>query len=328
MNNFADIKGNEGLINNLKNSIDNNKVNHAYIFEGSKGMGKLTVAKAFAKTLNCQKGLNESCNQCVSCSTFDSNNNPDIIYITHQKAGITVEDVRKQILQEVVIKPYNSRYKIFIIPDADKMNVQAQNAFLKSLEEPPEYAKFLLLCENSSKMLVTILSRCVVLKLKPLGTNEIAKYIENKLSIDSDNALLYSIYSQGSIGRAMELATSEKFRDNRNKAIDTVNSLESCDLIGMYKLSDTFKDIEKQDCDEILEDMYLLYRDALVLKTAGNKYIYQKDIEEVIVKIANMSAAALIKICEAINITRNNLNFSNANKQMALESLFFKIKEK
>lgn len=328
MNNFKDVLGNENLINNLKNSIAHDRVNHAYIFEGAKGMGKLTIAKAFAKALNCYEGSSDACNNCAGCKSFDTDNNPDVIYVTHEKSNISVDDVRLQILQKVVVKPYNCRYKIFIIPDADRMNIQAQNAFLKSLEEPPAYAKFLLLCENSNKFLTTILSRCVLFKLRPLPEFKVADFVAKKLNIEQDEAELYASYAQGNIGRAITMASSEEFADNRNKAINLASELEICDMIKLYKLADTFKDFDKEQCDAILENMFLLYRDALVYKSTGHKKnIIQKDILAVIEKIADVSSYRLINRCEAINITRNNININNANKQMAIEALFFKIKE-
>lgn len=328
MNGFNDILGNEKLINNLKNSITHDRVNHAYIFEGGKGMGKLSIAKAFAKALNCYEGGADSCNKCKSCVSFDSDNNPDIIYVTHQKTNITVDDVRLQILQQAAVKPYNCNYKIFIIADADKMNVQAQNAFLKSLEEPPSYAKFLLLCENSSKFLNTILSRCVLFKLRPVPDFQVAAYVAKRLNIDIERAELYASYSQGNIGRAITIADSDEFRENRNKAIELISQLEKCDMIGLYKLADSLKDCDKAVCDEILENMFLLYRDALVYKSTGSKKkIIQKDITDTVINISKVSTARLINRCEAINNTRNNINSNNANKQMAIEALFFKIKE-
>lgn len=329
MNNFKDILGNERLISNLKNSIAHDTVNHAYIFEGERGMGKKTIAKAFAKLLNCYEGKTEPCEKCSSCLSFDSDNNPDVIYVTRSKSAITVDDVRTQIIRNVSIKPYNCRYKIFIIQDADRMNVQAQNAFLKSLEEPPIYAKFLLLCENSNKFLDTIISRCVLFKLRPIPQLKVADYLKNKTDLTNEEAVLYASYSQGNIGKALVMAQSEEFKDNRNIAINAVSELDSCDMIGLYKLADSFKDYDKAKCDEILENMFLLYRDALVYKMTGSKKnVIQKDIFYVVEKISKTFSAALINSCEAINITRNNINISNANKQMAIEALFFKIKEK
>lgn len=328
MNNFSNIIGNENLISNLKSSITHDRVNHAYIFEGSKGMGKLTIAKAFAKALNCFEDDPEKCSGCYSCTSFDTNNNPDVIYVTHEKSNITVDDVRTQILQQVIVKPYSCRYKIFIIADADKMNIQAQNAFLKNLEEPPEYAKFLLLCENSNKFLTTILSRCVLFKLRPLPAFRVTDYITRNMGMDNETAMLYASYSQGNIGRAKVLIESEEFKENRNIAMNVVSELEKCDLIGLYRLADKFKDYDKIKCDEILENMFMLYRDALVLKSTGSKKnIIQKDIFDAVKTVSSVNTSRLINRCESINTTRNNLNLNNANKQMAIEALFFKIKE-
>ena len=292
------------------------------------GIGKSTIAKAFAKTLNCEEGGTESCGHCTSCKTFDEDNNPDIIYVTHDKKDITVSDVRNQILKNITIKPYRNRYKIFIIPEADKMNILAQNAFLKTLEEPPEYGIFLLLCENYNKFLVTILSRCIMFKLHPLPYNAVADYLVKNMDLTQDVSQLYSIYSQGSIGKALELANSDEFRDIRDTAIETAVKLEDADMIELYSLVDILKE-QKGFIDKILEIMYLMYRDALVMKQTGSqKNIIQKDKipqTEIVAKKATISQ--LINRCDAINDTRFKLSH-NGNTQLLLETLFFKIKEK
>lgn len=327
-NNFSQIVGHKEIIDHLKTSIAHKRINHAYIFDGVYGIGKSTIAKAFAKTLNCEEGGTESCGHCTSCKTFDEDNNPDIIYVTHDKKDITVSDVRNQILKNITIKPYRNRYKIFIIPEADKMNILAQNAFLKTFEEPPEYGIFLLLCENYNKFLVTILSRCIMFKLHPLPYNAVADYLVKNMDLTQDVSQLYSIYSQGSIGKALELANSDEFRDIRDTAIETAVKLEDADMIELYSLVDILKE-QKGFIDKILEIMYLMYRDALVMKSTGSqKNIIQKDKipqTEIIAKKATISQ--LINRCDAINDTRFKLSH-NGNTQLLLETLFFKIKEK
>lgn len=326
--NFNSIVGHSSIIEHLQNSIVNNRVNHAYIFNGIKGIGKATIAKVFAKTLNCEVGGKDPCCTCVSCKTFDNDNNPDIIYVTHKKKDITVDDIRTQILQTIAVKPYRNRYKIYIIPDADKMNIQAQNALLKTLEEPPEYGILLLLCENYNKFLVTILSRCIMFKLHPLPYDMVAEYIAKITELSKEQASLFSIYAQGSIGKALELAQSEEFRDIRDTAVDTVINIENADMIELYRIIDKLKD-EKQSLDTILEIMYLVYRDALVIKQTGDTaFVIQKDKLNVTNEICNRTTAEqLLKRCSAINETRNNINHYG-NTQLLLETLFFKIKER
>lgn len=326
--NFSQITGHNKIIEHLQSSILHNRINHAYIFDGIKGIGKMTLAKAFAKALNCEEGGTDACNCCISCKTFDEDNNPDIIYVTHQKKDITVSDVREQIVKNITLKPYRNKYKIFIIPEADKMNILAQNAFLKTLEEPPEYGIFLLLCENYNKFLITILSRCIMFKLHPLPYDMVRDYIVKNMNVPYEQAQLYSTYSQGSIGKAIELINSEEFRDIRDIGIETALKLEDGDMTELYRLVDVLRE-QKSSLDRILEIMYLVYRDALVIKeTRTTDRVIQKDKLMQTETIAEKATEAqLIKRCEAINDTRNRLN-RNGNSQLLLETLFFKIKEK
>ena len=133
MSTFADIYGHDKIKEHLQKSIELDKVSHAYIFNGGLGAGKKTIAKLFAKTLQCEKHGIEPCNECHSCIQADSSNQPDIIWIRHEKPGsIGVDDIREQLIGDMQIKPYSSRYKIYIIDEAEKLTVQAQNALLKS----------------------------------------------------------------------------------------------------------------------------------------------------------------------------------------------------
>ena len=131
-NEFEDVKGQDGIVRTLKNQIEADRIGHAYLFCGTRGTGKTTVAKIFAKALQCEaEGDNKPCNKCHSCIQTESGNQPDIIWVRHEKpASIGVDDVRDQIISDMLIKPYSSRYKIYIIDEAEKLTVQAQNALL------------------------------------------------------------------------------------------------------------------------------------------------------------------------------------------------------
>ena len=169
MPNFEEIIGHKQMIEHLKNAIQLDKVSHAYIFEGEKGCGRKTVAEAFAAALQCehQKEGTDACGTCKSCRQAASKNHPDIIHIVHEKPNsIGVEEIRQQVVNDIQIKPYNGKYKIYIISEAEKMTAQAQNALLKTIEEPPAYGIIILLTDNASSLLPTILSRCVVLSMK------------------------------------------------------------------------------------------------------------------------------------------------------------------
>ena len=150
MSGFQDIVGHKQIIEHLKNAEKLNKVSHAYIFSGEKSSGKKLLASRFAELLQCEGEGEKPCGKCRSCRQAESGNHPDIIRITHEKPNtISVDDIREQLVGDVQIKPYQSKYKIYIVPDAEKMNVQAQNALLKTIEEPPAYAVILFLTTNA-----------------------------------------------------------------------------------------------------------------------------------------------------------------------------------
>ena len=167
MGSFKDVVGHKDIINYIRNAVTENKVSHAYILNGERGSGKKMLANLFATTLLCEEQGPDPCNACHSCHQAESGNHPDIIRVTHEKPNtISVDDIRRQVNEDIQIKPYQGPYKIYIIAEADLMTVQAQNALLKTIEEPPAYAVIFLLTENAEALLPTITSRCVMLKLR------------------------------------------------------------------------------------------------------------------------------------------------------------------
>ena len=146
---FNNIIGHEEVIRHLKNAIETGKVSHSYIFTGEPGSGKKLLAGTFAATLQCEEQGTEPCQKCDSCKKAMGKNHPDIIMVNHEKPGtITIDEIRDQLIHDIDIRPYYSPYKIYIVADADLMTPQAQNALLKTIEEPPKYAVIILLTSN------------------------------------------------------------------------------------------------------------------------------------------------------------------------------------
>lgn len=132
MGTFKDVVGHKDIINYIRNAVREDKVSHAYILNGERGAGKKMLANLFAATLLCEKGGPDPCNECHSCRQAESGNHPDIIKVTHEKPNsISVDDIREQVNNTIMIKPYQGPYKVYIIPQADMMTTQAQNALLK-----------------------------------------------------------------------------------------------------------------------------------------------------------------------------------------------------
>ena len=199
---FHDICGNESLISHLQTALRLKSISHAYILNGEDGSGKRLIATAFTAALECSLGGDEPCGHCSSCMQMISGNHPDVSFITHEKSVISVDDIREQLNQLVLIKPYSSAYKVFIIDEAEKMNDQAQNALLKTLEEPPEYAVIFLLTNNENSLLETIRSRCVKLDTRPLPKEQIRAYLMEHLSLPDYQADLAATFSCGNLGEA------------------------------------------------------------------------------------------------------------------------------
>lgn len=155
---FSEIIGHEDIIQHFKRSIEMGKVSQGYIINGEEGSGKKTLTRAIIKTLECEEGGTEPCCKCKSCKQMDTDNQPDVTWVTHDKPNvISVEEIRDQVNKDITIKPYSSRYKIYVIDDAQLLNANAQNALLKTIEEPPEYAIIFLLTSNIDKILPTII---------------------------------------------------------------------------------------------------------------------------------------------------------------------------
>lgn len=225
MKNFEDVVGHKRIIDHLKNAITRRKPSHAYIFHGEDGCGKRLVADIFAAGLLCESDGRKPCGKCRSCLQYESANHPDVIRVTHEKTGIGVDDIRSQLVNEMQIKPYNSDYKIFIVDEAEKMNEQAQNALLKTLEEPPEYGVIILLSENINAFLDTIVSRAVSLAFLPAGRDEIIRFLMEKKQIPDYQARIAAACSGGNPGLAYRWADSEEFAEHREKSLEILRKI-------------------------------------------------------------------------------------------------------
>ena len=326
---FEQIKGNQRMIQNLKTALAHHTVSHAYLFAGGEGMGKKLMANTFAKGLECEDEKEKPCGRCSSCRVFESRNHPDVLYVTPSggKKSIGVEDIRRQVVEEASLKPYRYAYKVFVIDQADTMTVQAQNALLKTLEEPPAYCVFLLLARNMDKLLDTVLSRCVVVKLRPLPHWQVSEAIAQKCGLPKEQADVLAEYAQGSIGRGLSAAQSESFHAMREDVAQWLCCVKEKDKVSLLELA---KDMEryKDNSQDMLELMYLWYRDVFVYQcTAQPQRIIQQDKKEQIISQAGeISADGLAAQLEAVWEAKNALS-QNANVALTLEVMLMKLKE-
>ncbi len=325
---FQDIIGQDQLKEHLMNAIQNDKVGHAYIINGDRYCGKEFVAGVFSMALQCEADGVEPCQVCHSCKQALSMNQPDIIRVTHEKPGsIGVDDIRSQVTSDIQIKPYSSKRKVYIISEGEKMTQQAQNALLKTLEEPPEYAVILILTTNVNALLPTIISRAVVLNMKPVEDSLVKKFLMKTVEIPDYKADLCVAFARGNLGKAKLLASSEEFDHIREDAVTLLKYIKDMEIgeivsaikkIGEYKL----------EINDYLDLISIWYRDVLLFKATNdvNHLIFKEEIQY-IKKVADKSAYEGIEtIIEALDKAKNRLN-ANVNFDLTMELLLMTIKE-
>ncbi len=325
---FEDIIGHEQIIEHLQNAIELDKVSHAYILNGEKGSGKMLLADAFALTLQCEKQDRIPCLKCHSCRQALSGNQPDIIHVTHEKPGvITVDEIRSQLVNDIQVKPYSSPKKIYIIDEADLMNPQAQNAILKTIEEPPSYGVIIMLTSNSSSLLPTILSRCVQLNIKPVKDSVLKRYLMERLKVPDYKADLSIAFARGNVGKAVKLAQSENFDVIKQDALNMLRYLEDMEL---YEVIEWVKKITeyKLEINDFLDILTVWFRDVLLFKATNdvNMLIFKDEVGEIKRRAARSSYGGLEEIVNSIEKAKVRLN-ANVNFDLTIELLLLTIKE-
>ena len=329
MSRFVDIVGQEQLKEHLENAIKLNKVSHAYIINGERNAGKEFIAKTFAMALQCENlQETEPCQECHSCKQAQSGNHPDIIFISHEKPGtIGVEDIRRQINGDVAIKPYSGPKKIYIMNEGEKMTVQAQNALLKTLEEPPEYAVILILTTNVDTLLPTILSRCVVLNMKPVRDAQIKSFLMEHMGIPDYKADICVAFARGNVGKARLLAKSEEFDKVKEEALSllkNINEMELNEIVAAIKKINEYK----LDVNDYMDILSIWYRDVLLFKAThdANHLIFREEIPY-IRRVADKSTyEGIEKIIDALEKSKQRLT-TNVNFDLTMELLMLTIKE-
>ena len=219
------------MIEHFQNALKSGQVGHAYIINGERSSGKEFIAKVFAQALQCEQGGINPCGACHACKQAVSGNHPDIIKVMHEKPNtIGVEDIRTYVNNDIVVKPYSGKYKIYIINEGEKMTVQAQNALLKTLEEPPAYGVIIILTTNLEAMLPTILSRSIVLNMKPVSDQLVKSYLMEYLQIPEYKADVCVAFARGNVGKAKALAVSEEFDNIKTEAVTLLKYIREMEI--------------------------------------------------------------------------------------------------
>lgn len=260
---FENIVGNEKNKKILEDIIIKNKVANAYMFIGQESIGKFLFAKEFAKAILC---LNENkpCNKCKSCLELDNSNNPDLTIIEPDGNNVKIEQIR-ELNRKVVEKPIVSNKKVYIINDGQNITKEAQNALLKTLEEPPEYVTIILITTSESAFLPTIKSRCTKINFNKLAKEEMLKILKSKYNYQNIADMVYKT-SSGSINKSIQIIERQSEFENINKVFSDLENISIIDLINSKE--EVFK--EKEEINNTLDYIITIFFDKI---KSNNKYI-------------------------------------------------------
>ena len=332
---LTDVVANERLRNRLGDELKANKLSHAYILSGERGFGKHTLALHLAAALACEQKENTHkplpCLDCPACRKILSGNSPDIIYVNRgDKATLGIDPIR-ELRQDVYIPPNDLSVKVYIIEEAHLMTHQAQNAFLLTLEEPPAYVLFLLLCENPSLLLETVRSRAPVLRMEPIPNELILQHIcakvpEAKRMWESDKEALSEIVvaADGSIGRALELLDPKLFKplfEQREIARTFARLCASPKNAGETMRFLNSLASKRDELIAQLSTVLFCLRDLLLCKQTENAPLcFFSDREEAASLAYSFTTPALIALCDSVGETVDRLR-ANANVRLTITAM-------
>jgi DNA polymerase III subunit delta' len=333
---FGRILGQTQPKQTLKNALQNNSVAHAYLFYGQESIGKKHTAIEFAKTLNCPKSTeDECCDECLSCRKIENRTHPDFFFIEPLKstpatreAAIKIEPIR-ELQRKLAFHPYEGKVKVAVIDDADLMNPQAANSFLKTLEEPPSGTVLVLVSSHPFKLLPTLISRCQAIKFQPLTPENIKIILKETMTevvIEENDLNFRTLRSRGSVQKAM----TEDITDIINIRQEIVNLLETVSFDRMDIVFSHAKSWARQSdqWEMIFNEMMELVRDIAFFRSGcSESEVRNRDIAYKLIPLASKrSLKSWIEVFYTIHTTQLALS-GNANAQLFFENMLINFCE-
>jgi DNA polymerase-3 subunit delta' len=320
----------------LERARRNNRVAHAYLFFGPDGVGKERVAFAFARALNCAAEENPPCGSCESCRKIEKLSHPDVRLVAperelvdrglieREKGGLPSAQIKNAQLDELSDlfrhRPYLGRWKVVVVVDADRMNANSQNRFLKTLEEPSADSVIILVTAHPEALLPTVRSRCQSLAFGPLATDQVSRFLKRKHALDDDRARVLAAMAQGSLGRAEAIARGDVLQD-RDGLVEGFARVLQGDLADVLDLAEEYSQ-GRDRAEDALNLLEIWCRDLLLCKLGvPARLLVNQDRRQVVAdQAAGYSPRRLLAWIESIRRTRDGFRV-NANPKMALESL-------
>ena len=317
------IVGHEQIITQLRHAIQSSRIAGAYLFVGPAGVGKETVAVHFAKSINCLEPGENPCGACISCRKTDAGNHPDLQIVGPSGAWIRIDQIR-ELQKRIVFRPLEGVRKIAILREAERMNLEAANCLLKTLEEPPAESVLILLTANLDALLPTIRSRCQIIKFNPLPPNELARYLNEQFRLGEREALSVAALAGGAVGKALSnlISRDEEESETGQPADEGIPEiLATTDRLAVFRIAEHYGgDPDRLDVlAEWYRDLLLLHQDA-----SPDLLVHTYHVEALRQLVPRYSRLRLQTAIKTIFETKNALS-RNINATLALEVMTLKL---
>ena len=315
------VYGHDWAVDYLRKGMLNDRIRHAYLIVGTSAIGKMTLAKAFAMALNCLEDdpAQRPCGVCRSCKRILSGSHMDVLYSeTDERSGQMRIDAIRAITNQLAMKPYEGRYRVAIMEDFDHAQPRAQDALLKTLEEPPPYAVLILLATALEPILPTITSRSQVVYLRPVPADVIKQVLVEQYQLPDDEAILLARFSGGRIGWAIAAAQNPDILSQRTDALELLEQVIKMNRAERFNLANDLAG-DKQALVTLLELWQTYWRDLLLQTQGASVRLANVDHEVNIQQLAyTITPEAALAALKATRELIRQLNW-NVNTRLALE---------
>ena len=312
------IIGHQHIIEQLQRTVASDRIAGAYLFVGPTGVGKETIAHYFAQLIFCQQAAQPPivCGTCLACRKVDSGNHPDLQFIRPEGRLLRIGQIR-ELQKQIVYEPLESSRKVYILTDVERMNAEAENCLLKTLEEPPAASVLILLTSNIQVLLPTTRSRCQILQFHPMPTQELAAVLTDRFSVAPEQATTLAIAAGGAIGKAIT-----QLEKGNVLTEEVPEILKETDLLAAFRLAENFK-----DNPETLDSLVTWYRDLLFLQQGApiELITHIHSLEELQTLVPRYSRLRIQQAIQTVFDTKSLIENTNTNATLALEVMCLKL---
>ena len=312
------IIGHQQIVEQLQRTVASDRIAGAYLFVGPTGIGKETVARYFAQLIFCQEDAQPPivCGTCLACRKVDSGNHPDLQFVRPEGSLLRIGQIR-ELQKQIIYEPLEASRKVYILTDVERMNAEAENCLLKTLEEPPASSVLILLTSNIQVLLPTTRSRCQILQFHPMPTQELTTVLTDRFSVAPEQATALAIAAGGAIGKAI---TQLEKGDMLTEEVPEI--LKETDLLAAFRLAENFK-----DNPETLDSLVTWYRDLLFLQQGApiELITHTYSLEELQALAPRYSRLRIQQAIQTVFDTKSLIENTNTNATLALEVMCLKL---